>query len=192
MATGVASPNADCGTRYECTFEYPDVPTETELVIKTSGAKWAPTYEYGVVLRSTEVAGGVVARDVVAIEAADYQVAVQIALGGGMQAGNGIVLGEVHDCGDVRVSNAVVNVAPSGKGPFYFTSNEAAPLPDASAKSTGVLGLFATFDVPPGPAVVAASGLSQGTSTALGFARVRVFPDSVAMIRLKGPLPAGP
>lgn len=191
-STGVASQKANCGTEYECKFGYSGVPTETELVIETSGDVWAPNYEYGVVLRSTEAKAGVVTRDVLAIAVDDYAVIAQASLGHPVTPGHGMVIGEVHDCGDVRLSNAMVNVDVAAKLLVYFTADEAQPLPDQSATSTSVLGLFAAVDVPEGSASVAAVGLSGGATTALGFDRIRVFPDAITTLRFRGPLPVAP
>src|SRR6185295_5655999 len=45
---GVPSDVPDCGTRYECNYIYGNVPTEKELVVKTSGANWTDFYDYNV------------------------------------------------------------------------------------------------------------------------------------------------
>ena len=58
---GVASEEKDCGMRYECNYIYNGVPTETELLIKTSGDAWAALYDYNIYIPNSEVKNGVYA-----------------------------------------------------------------------------------------------------------------------------------
>jgi len=188
-ATGIATDIPSCGTRYECTYTYAGVPTETELLIKTSGAAWATVYEYNVYIANDAVKNGAFSHDVQALGHDDYNVFAQAALGGGITQGNGVVLGEVHDCADVRLLNATAGVDRAKKVFAYFTDNEAQPLPDVAAQATGKLGLFGALDLAPGSVGVAAAGLSNGKLTTVGFTRASVFPDAVTLVTFHGPLP---
>ena len=187
MTTGVASTDSgDCGTRYECKYSYDGVPTETELVIRTKGDFWAPLYDYNIYVPNAQVKGGVWAHDVRALATDDYSVIPQAAIGGPITPGNGAIAGEVHDCGDVRLHGAAVDVDVQKKVVTYFTDNEDHPLPDLAATSTSILGLYAALDVPPGPANVAALGLVGGKLTTVGYFRVKVYPDAVTAITFRG------
>ncbi|HVY49275.1 MAG TPA: hypothetical protein VHB21_25465 [Minicystis sp.] len=186
-STGTAVSNKDCGTRYECPFEYDGVPTETELAIKTSGSpNWAPLYDYNIFIPNDEVQGGTWQHDVRALAADDYQVIPHAAYGGSITPGNGVIAGEVHDCGDVRLSGALVNVDQHNRGLYYFTSNEQAPLPDVNATQTSILGLYAAFDIQEGPVTVAAMGFVDNKPVTLGFYKAHIYPDSVTAVTFRG------
>ncbi|MCC6523280.1 MAG: hypothetical protein IT373_11505 [Polyangiaceae bacterium] len=185
-SNSVPEPNDDCGTRFECTFSYPNVPTETELVVVTEGGSWSPLYEYGVFIPNAEVAGGAYDHDVRALDQSDYNSIAQVALGATLTPGKGALAGEVHDCGDVRILNAVVDINKPRAVLTYFTDNEAHPLPSLDANATSTLGLYAAMDVAPGPVSVAAAGVVDGQLKTLGHFRVRIFPDSVTSYTFRG------
>ena len=188
--TAVSLSNGDCSTRYECPFEYDGVPTDTELVIKTSSPSghqdWAPLYEYNDYIGTNDLSNGVWKHDVRALAADDYSVIPKAALGQPITPGNGAIAGEVHDCGDVRLSGALGAIDQSSAGFFYFNSDESAPLPDLEATSTSILGLYAGLDIKPGPIVVAAMGLVDNKPVTLGYFRARIFPDAVTAVTFKG------
>jgi hypothetical protein len=186
---GVGSDNDDCGTRYECNYIYSGVPTEKELVIRTSGVNWADFYDYAVFIPTAAVENGVWKHDLRALAAEDYNAIAQAAIGGPITSGNGALAGEVHDCGDVRLQNAIVDIDQPKKILSYFTSNEAAPLPDLAATGTSSLGIYAALDVAPGPVTVAAVGKIGDKLTTLGHYRARVFPNSVSIVTFRGVQP---
>lgn len=186
---GVMTTNDDCGTRWECKYSYAGVPTEKELVVLTKGALWAPLYQYNIFIPNAEVQNGVWTHDLRALATDDYTVIPQAAIGGPITPGNGAIAGEVHDCGDVRLTGATVDVDVQKTLVTYFTDNEEKPLPATAATSTSVLGLYAALDVAPGKASVAAIGLVNGQITTLGYHRVTVFPDSVTSITFRGVRP---
>jgi hypothetical protein len=180
----------DCDGRYECAYLYPDVPSETELAIRTEnvdgGAVWAPLVQYNIYISNSEVVDGVWEHDVRALAEGDYSVIPKAAIGGPVTPGNGVVAGEVHDCGDVRLTNAVADVSGARNTLSYFSSNEDSPLPDIAAKGTSVLGLYAAFDIVEGPVTVAAGGMIDGEFVSLGQHRVWVYPDTVTSVTFKG------
>jgi hypothetical protein len=186
--SGVASTEESCDpSRYECVYEYPGVPTETELAIKTSGDQYAALYDYNIFIHNEDVQNGEWSHDVRALAADDYGVISQAAIGAPITAGNGAIAGEVHDCGDVRLQNAVVDVNVNRKALTYFGDDEAHPLPDLSGKGTSTLGLYAAIDVDPGVASIGAAGKDKdGKIVGLGFLRVKVFPDSVTTVTFRG------
>jgi hypothetical protein len=183
---GVATDISDCGTRYECTYIYGNVPTEKELVVKTSGPNWSDLYDYNIYIPTAEVVNGEWKRNLRALAADDYNAIAQSAIGGPISAGNGALAGEVHDCGDVRLENAVVAIDRPKKILTYFSSNEADPIPKLDATGTSILGLYAALDVAPGPVTVAAVGKVSGKVTTLGHYRARVFPNSVSIVTFRG------
>ncbi len=188
-AEGVPEDNDDCtvydGVRWECRYALPDVPTETELMIITSGTGWAKLYEYNVYASNGEAVDGAYEKDIRAIVQDDYNVIPQTAIGKSMEPGNGALGGEVHDCGDVRLANAIVDVDVS-RELTYFTDNELTPLPDKGAKATSTLGLYAALDVREGPITVAAGGVMDGALVGAGIFRARIFPNSVTSVTFRG------
>lgn len=185
---GVASDETGCDPqRYECVYEYANVPTETELVIKTSGSQWTPLYDYNIFIRNGAASGGVWQHDVRALASDDYGVISQAALGAPITAGHGAIAGEVHDCDDVRLINAVVEVNATRKILTYFGDDEAHPLPDLGRQATSALGLYSALDVDPGQVTIAAIGkTSDDKINGIGFLRLRVFPDSVSTVTFRG------
>ena len=186
--SGVASDEETCDpSRFECVFEYPGVPTETELVVKTSGDQWTSLYDYNIFIRNDAVQNGVWTHDVRALASDDYGVISQAAIGAPITPGNGAIAGEVHDCGDVRLQNAVVETNVFRKALTYFGDDEAHPLPDLSGTGTSTLGLYSALDLSPGPASIGAMGKTKdGKMIGLGFLRIRIFPDSVSTVTFRG------
>lgn len=186
--TGTPSDEKDCpnGTRYECAYSYADVPSETELLIKTDGLIWAPLYEYNVFIRNEDVMAGAWTHNVRALADDDYGVIAQVALGKPIGAQHGAIAGEIHDCGDVRLVNAVVDVDVSKALTTYFTNDEDHPLPDRSAKGSSTLGLYSAMDITPGPVTLGAAGLVDGKVVSTGFFRARIYEDAVTSVTLRG------
>jgi hypothetical protein len=176
----------DCAARYECTYEYAGVPTETELVVLTKGDLWAPLYDFNVFIPNSQVQAGAWTHDVRALAADDYTVIPQAAIGTTITMGNGAIAGEVHDCGDVRLIGATVNVDVQKKMLTYFTDNQDNPMPDLTATATTALGLYSALDVLPGKASVAALGLVGGEVKAVGYQRIVVFPNAVTAVTFRG------
>lgn len=196
---GDLTETADCDARWECEYTYAGVPTETELAIRTENADgaayWAPLVQYNIYIPNAEVDAGSWDHDVRALAEPDYSVIPGTAIGSPITPGNGAVAGEVHDCGDVRLSNAVADIDKARRLTTYFTSNEDSPLPDSAAEGTSVLGLYAALDVESGPVTVVAGGMVNGEFVSLGQHRVWVYPDTVTSVTFKGlqpyQLPAG-
>lgn len=193
MSTGTMVVNDKCNNngepRYECPFEYDGVPEETELLVKTYGDNWAPLYDYNIYIPDSEVVNGVWNHDVRALANDDYTTIPTVAYGGLIDVGNGAIAGEVHDCGDVRMSNALVNINAKSTDLTYFTADEQNPLPAKGATSTSQLGLYAALNVAPGPVTVASVGLDGGKVVTTGYFKARVFPDSVSAVTFRGVRP---
>jgi hypothetical protein len=89
-------------------FTYAGIPTETPLIIKTSDASgsgtWADLYDYNIYFANSPVDASMnVAYDPSALAATDIGV-VAATVGATIKSGKGLIAGEVHDCGDVRLS----------------------------------------------------------------------------------------
>jgi hypothetical protein len=185
--TGVQVTNTNCTPVYECKYSYPNVPSETELVIKTYGTGWAPLYDYNNYIPTAAVTNGAWSHDVYALASDDYGAIAASAIGQPISPGNGAIAGEVHDCGNVRLIGATVDVnVHREEQVFYFTTDVDNPLPDSSESATTALSLYAALDIVPGPVAVGAIGLVNGQVTTVGFYKVRVFADSVTTLTFQG------
>lgn len=213
VGTAVTTPQADHGVQTPkpdwlkkcpdggCTFHaftYKGIPTETPLVIKTSdaasGEQWAPLYDYNIFFANAAVKdGNVVEYDPAALAATDINTVASAAGGFTPRADRGLIAGEVHDCGDVRVSGATVDTDLAHEGDmFYFGENESDPLPDKSrgALGTSKLGLFGTLNLPTGqPIRISAVGKVAGQTVLLGTHVVQTFPGSVTALSFRGRRP---
>jgi hypothetical protein len=189
------------GTRYNREYEYPNVPMYTELVVKTTGTGWTPFYAYNVYIsesdpdfdsasQSLDYTVRVIAED-------DFATIPTVAIGSTITPGNAAIGGEVHDCDNIRLQNAQVDVSLGRKGLYYFNADEDNPLPDGSLKDsgTGVTALYSALDVPVTGADgtfarIAGTGLIQDGDkdklVSLGYYDVRAYPDSVTSVSLRG------
>ena len=181
-----------------------NVPTETPLVVRTSDAgssAWATVYDYNVYFKNSDVQGGKVSYNATAA-AGSAPSTVAGTLGRTVQGGLGLLAGEVHDCADIRQFGATVETSPGGssqshQGPmFYFTEDEANPLPSLQAGDTSHLGLFGALNLQPGtPIRVTAVGkdpANAGQFLMLGTYVVQVYPGAVTALALRGRRPWQP
>ncbi len=177
-------------------FSYPGVPKNTELLIKTSGPGWSPLYTYGTFIAEGDphfdVKAKTYEKDVRALMSSDYNLIPMTATGTPINPGRGAIGGEIHDCGDVRVQNAAVEISGSSsrRALVYFNDDEDSPMPDQSRDGTGRTSVYAAIDVKAGFQRVTAVGLleaeGQSQVVSLGFYDVRVFPDAVTSVTLRG------
>ncbi len=181
-------------------YEYPDVPTQTELVVVTSGNTpadgWRPLYQYNTFIwdgdPDYDAGAKEYSKDLRALADTDFQTIPTVAIGSTISAGNGAVGGEVHDCGNVRVQNARVDINVARRDLVYFSDDEENPLPDIDQKSigTGRTAIYSALDVKPGFARVSATGLIEEGGkqklVSLGYYDVRVFKDAVTSVTFKG------
>jgi hypothetical protein len=192
-------------------YTYAGVPTETRLVIKTSdaagGDTWAALYLYNAFFTNSQVttdatlgevivsepSPGVNPEPISAVAATDINTIASAAGGFTVKADKGLLAGEVHDCGDIRLSGATVDIDAAHEGEmFYFGENETNPLPDKTrgARGTSRLGLFGTLNVTTGvPTRVSAIGNFNGQTVLVGSSVVQTFPRSVTAIRFRGRRP---
>jgi hypothetical protein len=192
------------GTRNLGFYSIPNVPTETPLIVKTTGNLefWRDLYTYNVVFINEEVV-----RDVPMGECADTPIGNRFrfrarslsrgdygsiprtsGLPAGITNGNGAVAGEAHDCDDVRLESAHIATSRRPQAFVYFNDNPSNPLPEIGRVMTGtsLLGLYSALDISPGPVDVAAVGRLDGEVVSLGWYRVQVFPNSVSVVTFRG------
>ncbi len=179
-------------------FTYAGIPTETPLIIHTSDAlgaqKWYDFYDYNVYFANSAVNAGGVTYDTQAVGTTD-PATVTATLGTSVNPTKGIVAGEVHDCGDVRLSGATVNTDYRGEDDiFYFNDSESNPLPDLSRTPTGqgtsILGLAGALNYQTGvPIHISAVGLQNGQRKLIGEYTVQTFPNAVTGFALRGRRP---
>ncbi len=195
-------PQDGCTLRH---FKYDGVPTETPLIVKTSDAnasqKWSELYDYNVYFANSKVQNdadaGVpyVEYDANAVAATDVNTVASAAGGFTVKPNEGVIAGEIHDCGDVRLSGATVNTDYRPEGDiFYFGENESDPLPDKTRTAPGLgtskLGLFGGLNYPTGtPIRVSAVGLYQGQKVLVGTYIVQVYPGAVTALSIRGRRP---
>lgn len=180
--------------RKDRAYSYPGVPMYTELVVKTSAATpsdlWSPLYTYNIYITESDpdYQNGVYTYDPEALASSDFQTIPNVAGISNITPGNGAIGGEVHDCGNIRLQNATVGVSEPARALVYFNASEDDPQPDASQSQigTGRTALYAALDLAPGFVRVAASGILNGKLVSLGYFNVRVFPDSVTSLSLRG------
>lgn len=193
-------------------YQIPNIPTETELIVTTEGdaadasaqGLWSHrVYDFNIMFLNADVDRAMAPASVPgdhklrydprAISNTDWTAIPSTSgLSSGITPGRGALAGEVHDCDDVRLSNAAVESSPrrTWDGPVvYFSENDTNPLPDLSRvqQGTSILGTYALLDVEPGPVTVAAAGLDAMRRTVhLGAYRARIFPDSISIVTFRG------
>lgn len=177
-------------TRISRVYTFPGVPLDTELLIKTSGDTYATVYMYNV-FPSTgdphfDAANSTYTEDILLLAKDDFTIWPTAAIGKTIGAGEGMVFGEVHDCGDIRLENATVDVSSNRAGLKYVDDSEDNPLPNLSRVGTGKLSMFLALDMEPGFVRVSATGLAGSTLSSIGYSDVRVFPDAATHVKLRG------
>ena len=192
------------GTRQLGFYAIADVPTETPLIIKTSGNPdfWKDLYTYNIYIFNDEVETAAPPGDACGstptgarheyrarvLSRSDYNsIPLTAGVPAGITGGNGALAGEIHDCSDTRLEFAQVGVSPDPVTLVYFNDNPSNPLPQMGrTEGTSRLGLYAALDLPPGPVDVTAVGRVDDQIVSLGWYRARIFPDSVTSVTLKG------
>ncbi|MEO8877670.1 MAG: hypothetical protein ABI461_18905, partial [Polyangiaceae bacterium] len=205
-------PEGGCKLR---TYFVANVPTETPLIIKTSDAtasgQWSDLYDYNIYIANGAAAatspvpgtgiqgfptsGSFAEYDASTVAGTDVNTVASAAGGLTVAPGKGVIAGEVHDCGDVRISGATVDTDAAHDGPlFYFNENESDPTPDQSRGPQGIgtsnLGLFGALNLATGtPIHVSAVGHTGGQTVLLGTYTVQVYAGAVTALSFRGRRP---
>ena len=83
-------------------YEIPNIPVETNLIIRASGptTTWVDTYKYGLFIPASEAALGTVEVEASIISKSSWQTVPATAMvPRGIQPGNGAIAGTIQDCG---------------------------------------------------------------------------------------------
>lgn len=204
----VAEEEEDCpdDTVQNRRYRYEGVPTYTELMVVTSTAEaggskpqWKPLYTYNLYISEEDpdfdATTEVYTRDQRALADSDFQLIPTVAMGSTISRGNGAVGGEVHDCDNIRLQNAMVDINVTRSIVAYFNDDELKPLPDTGRTQlgTGRTSIWSALNVPPGLARVAATGLIEVDGAeqlvTLGHYDIRIFPDAVTSVTFRGRRP---
>ena len=199
--------------RWEERYAIDNVPTNTPLVIRVTGANnasdatWATTVAFNVFLSTEDPACAKASDtdcldtsdpaapkyqlDVNALAQSDYMLLPIVAgLPGGITAGEGAIAGEVHDCDNIRVDNVQVAVTPQADRLTYFNGNPVKTVPDPKRATLGTdrLGLFAALNAKPGKVTVSTAGADVSNSALRSFGTVDafVYPDTVTIVNVNG------
>lgn len=175
-------------------YAYKEVPMNTELLVLTKGDGWRELYTYNLFIAEgdsdLDLENKTYKKDIRALMEGDFNLIPQVAIGAPISDGNGALGGEIHDCGNVRLLNAVVETSGSRRAMVYFNDNEDNPMPENGRSFTGTTSVFAALDVRPGFQRLTATGLieqdGETIPVTLGYYDVRVFANSVTSITLKG------
>ncbi len=198
------------GTRLLGFYAIPDIPSETPLIIKTSGNRdfWRDIYSYNVQAENADLETGPPAADACETLRTDplfqgvarYEYRARIlsssdwtsipltaGLVDGIRSTSGVVAGEIHDCSDTRLEFAQAGTFPEAEVLTYFNDNPDNPLPDTGRMvGTSLLGLYAALDIPEGPVDITAVGRIGEQTVSLGWYRARVFAGAVTSVTLRG------
>lgn len=202
--------------RWEPRYAIDNIPTNTPLVIRTTGANgtdvWATLVQWNVFLATDDrsCSGDALATDcldthdmakpkyqlnVNVISTADYTNIPYVAgLANGISPNEGAIAGEIHDCDNIRIGGAQVGTLPSGDRFTYFNGNPFNTLPDSGRVASGTdrLGLYSSLNVAPGAAVVEAVGIAGGKQVSLGRYTAQVYAGAVSVVNLNGGKPPQP
>lgn len=214
----LASGGDACGKRARWEARYTlasNVPVGRPIAIRVTGPdgtsdhRWTSTITFGVIVPSTAPAcatdtsvecydaSGAYRLDLTALSLVDYLGLPQRAgLMGGITAGQGAIIGQVHDCDGVRLANAQVGFIAADQPDrvtYFDTSDPAVPFPDAGRAQLGTdpSGLYAAFNFQPGAVTVEAAGLltADGALVGLGAVESRVYANTVTLVGLSGARP---
>jgi hypothetical protein len=205
--------------RWEARYTMPaKIPTNKQLVVRVTGPNgnpdqtWANLVTWNVFLSSqaracaappanledndcldmSDAANPVYRLNVNALSKSDYtNIPVTAGLSSGIPTGRGAAAGEIHDCDNIRIEGAVVEVSPQPERSTYFNGNPNRTLPESTRPATDRLSLYAGLSVPPGKVKVVAAGVltDGGPLTSLGFFEAYAYPDTVSVINVNGGKP---
>jgi hypothetical protein len=189
------------------------VPTETPLIIRITSQdnpSVVRTFLYDVVLAAAavvDVGGELRANYEATLIYSSTYTSIQSLGGRSIEGGNdtrdfvgrGVIAGEIHDCDDLAVEQAVV--VDVGDDPqsriVYFNGSTTSPGPEIRNTATSSDGRYANLNVTTaGEQHVIAAGIrtpgcdgDDCACVSLGTRSVQAFPDSVTIVTLRGPLP---
>lgn len=217
----VATPDAPACRAVDCPkegfYRIANVPTHEPLIMKvydsdegTPAQTAIATYTYDLVFLEADKVDGVIDYEANLIYRTTYDSIPTLAgkIVEGQQditdgQGRGVIAGEVHDCADVIVGNATIATSNSDAQTkvTYFNGDEEDPTPDLTLNATNTDGLYVILNAKTADGdnehTIAAGYVDQDCEPAecqcksLSARDVRVFPDSVTIVTLRGDVPEG-
>jgi hypothetical protein len=177
-------------------YEIPGIPTNTPLVVKTSGssATWKDMFSYNIWFFDNEIVNDRVYYKSRCLSLDDWR-NIPVAAGDvtGVAPGKGAVAGEIHDCGDVRLYYATVAVYPRAETFTYFNGVEEKLYPELgrSDYGTNLDGLYAAIELDAGQTVrvTALARIAGEGYVSLGWAVAQTWPDALSSVSLRGTRP---
>jgi len=187
------------------------VPSNTPLIMRITHPTddtVIDTYIWGLVLVDTHAVDGVFTYNAALIYSSTYssiptlsgrQIEGNQNLGDGV--GRGVIAGEIHDCTDTIIGNAVVGVDDfdSSTMSIVYFNGASDPNPDPVRTNTASDGLYAVLNVPTGVEHTIVAGVRDPACTgddcecqSLGSRTVKAYADSVSIVTLRGDLPQHP
>lgn len=187
------------------------IPSNTPVTMKIAAANSTnviDTYLWGLVFFDEDATDGVIEYEAALIFASTYASIPTLSgrqINGGQTIGDGegrsVIAGEVHDCADVIVGDAIVGMSDFDAGTMtlaYFDGDLDDPKPDLTRSTSAGDGLYAILNVPAdagsnshrivGGFRDACTG-DDCTCISLGERTVLTFPDSVSIVTLRGDFP---
>ena len=187
------------------------VPTHVPLTMKIAAedsTNVIDTYLWGLVFFDTEAVASVVNYEAALIFRSTWNSIPTLSgrqIIGGQTVGDGegraVVAGELHDCDDVILEDAVVNISgfdSTSMTVAYFDGDPDDPSPDLSRATSAEDGLFVVLNVVTDAGAnthTLAGGYKESctgddcTCTSLGSRTFMAFPDSVSIATLRGDFP---
>jgi hypothetical protein len=194
--------------RWEALYSVANLPTNKQLAVHVTGTGgdptvWASVVNWNVFLSTgapacasagdqncldlSNPAAPVYHLDLDVFSSVDYaNLPKEAGLAGGVPPGQGALYGEVRDCDDVRVENAVVGTTPQAALESYFNDNPVALRPSSLKLSTDRFGLYTAFGLHPGSVTVVAAGtLVDGAPlSSLGSFAPVVYANTISLVHI--------
>jgi hypothetical protein len=189
----------------------PSIPTNTNLVVRVTGTNgvsdsaWGTTVSFRIFLSTDDHActslGDTDCLDlsdpthpkyqlnVTAISSTEFtSVATYAGLPGGIGSGLGAIAGQVRDCDNVRITDALVGTIPTADRLTYFSGIPMIPTATRATIGTDESGLFAALNLAPGPVQVQAAGalVANGPNVSFGAFDGFVYANTLSLVNLNG------
>jgi len=182
------------------------VPTNVPLVVKTSqsggGSLWKDMLSFNIWFFDDEIgADGGLAGHVfykARVLSVDDWRNIPVAAGdtNGIASGYAAIAGELHDCGDVRLTFAMAGTFPEANTLTYFNGVEEKLYPDLmrGGYGTNIDGLYAAIEVEPAaggaPVFISAIARIAGEGVvSLGWQKAFLYPETLTSVTLRGTRP---
>lgn len=175
-------------------FTIEDIPTNTSIIVKTTGPNLVTTVQYNLWLPADKVKDGFFQERAFVVTQLTKSLIPGTAGIRKIQDGNGAVAGEIHDCQDRILAGARVSVSLRSQKLTYFNGD--GDQPDPSKEETAEDGVYAALNIklndtsPIGQEVELRSAIKVGGKpTWVASYKARLFADAITILTV---LPANP